>query len=499
MSLETNRRHNSKSLLYYLFSYGYPHDNSWSSFKPNIGEKTETLFQKLLVKFKRSIPVIKQELKSVKKVKQQTDPVWSRYGIFIDYIVKICQNEEFQRHNQELAKDILERHSQRDKVGLQDILNQKYRELVPYWEACQKTGQTHCSCHNNLKDIYNYFASPDIQEEVEKYYTTSLKVKGTLFHKPFNLIIHYNPETGIKKGLLESLQIRLGLMLSLNADVNKGENVNVQIWMTDKPKLLNTSRGDKFIGIKNVNSGCTIKDPNISPVGRIIIWREEECEKVLVHELIHALSLDFFDYDTGIDRQIVNLFDLHDPKNINIFETYTESWTIIISSVINSLLSGKGSVKEGLNALVLELAFSFVQIAKILTFYGYSSFAKCHFFCPQGFDKFHQETKVKPSGKGIKNGLFHQGSSILAYYILKTALLYNLEEFVVYCNPKRKDPWQFRGDPKKLWLLIKKSLMRPEFTQMVESILKNYQMLNRDDQLLDLSLRMTLNEFQLNS
>ena len=44
-------------------------------------------------------------------------------------------------------------------------------------------------------------------------------------------------------------------------------------------------------------------------------------------------------YDNQIDNEIFEKFDLANNANINIFEAYTETWTVILSSCIFSKIS----------------------------------------------------------------------------------------------------------------------------------------------------------------
>jgi hypothetical protein len=102
---------------------------------------------------------------------------------------------------------------------------------------------------------------------------------------------------------------------------------------------------DLIIGPKNINSGYTNFILN-----EIFIWREEEFEKVIFHELIHYLDLD--------NRDI--LFDDGDlPHKINNFKSYYEAiadfWGIIYHLIYISLITNCS-----INSL-LQIEFKFIE------------------------------------------------------------------------------------------------------------------------------------------
>ena len=406
-AIEFCRRSGSKKLLQFLGEMGYPNSNAWIDFNPNLGDAMDQLSDKLLTHFKQQLPYIERQVTQSTVISKKNPKIPSKFGKFIDYTLKLAKDPEFQKSNPSIAKQLSLAEIKQDSHRIQTILNKHYRSLIPYWERCHENRDTQCDYPLHLKDIYNFFASPDIQEEIEKDLVKSNHISGQLYNKNFNFGVFYNPQTGLRKGRKQGLLIRLGLMMSLINSSQPTNSVDVNVWLASRPTLM-YDLDDKYLGIMNVNSGCTIRDMSSYPIGRVIIWREEECDKVLVHELIHALELDFFQYAKNIDKEIFNHFDIVTKNNINIFETYTETWAVIISTTIYSLLCGKGTSKEIKELLILETAYSFAQIAKILVLYDYKCFSNCELFCPKGFSQKTRKNKFK------------QGSSILAYYIFKT-------------------------------------------------------------------------------
>ena len=86
----------------------------------------------------------------------------------------------------------------------------------------------------------------------------------------------------------------------------------------------------------NVNSGFT----GYNYGKYIVIFRKEENQKVLLHELIHYLEIDFCKFNlTLIHNNLIKDFSIKtSDRFINLFEAYTDFIAIIYNSIINSII-----------------------------------------------------------------------------------------------------------------------------------------------------------------
>lgn len=126
-------------------------------------------------------------------------------------------------------------------------------------------------------------------------------------------------------------------------DDAKKINIKLYLLPTTQKKTFNMDY-ETSLDSSNINSGFTT---HIGTTKRIIIYREEECFKVLLHELIHALSLDLGAMcaiqSTKIKTTIASIrscFNIHDDYNdgtLLIEEAYTEFWTSLIYTIFYSL------------------------------------------------------------------------------------------------------------------------------------------------------------------
>lgn len=459
--MESRRRSVSAQLLKFLHELPFP----WKNINSCIGPVSKRYIRTLLDTSQRHVQLVQDDLASHSVSTQEIPTENKRHSTFTEYILAL-KNHEYLRE-----------YDRQDRVfDIHMILNRHHTSFIKLWNHCAQSGM--CKVPAARQDLYNLFSSPDVQHDVETNQSKCHILQGSILDISFTMKVHYNPHRGFPARRIAQLRDRLGLMIHLTPHNITREHLDITIWLTPhKKKLHYMESGDRYIGVMNVNSGCTIRNHYLYKVGRIIIWRSEECEKVLVHELIHALGLDFHDYDEAIDTHVYSMFDMKENTKLNIFEAYTETWTVLLSTVFYGVLCGgtECCVKEVYQQLQYEIAFSMVQVAKILVYFGYSSL----------------DELMRP-----KHKRFHQGSSILAYYLFKSALLFSMDDFLNFCTPDRGQvpSCKFTGDPGAFWELIHESLSKPLYRDTVDEIVSLLDPNTRTTECL--SLRMTISDFK---
>lgn len=139
----------------------------------------------------------------------------------------------------------------------------------------------------------------------------------------------------------------------------------------------------------NINSGSSN-----TYTREINIWRTEELFKVLVHELLHIYGFDYNIYNnTRIDEYGSQLFGIR--KNINLNEAYIEA----LATLINSSIIGPNNYKKILDD---EITYSIDKGKDVLEY--------------------------------LKKSQYNQDTSAFSYYVLKAALLSNIEKFIEFIN-----------------------------------------------------------------
>lgn len=241
-------------------------------------------------------------------------------------------------------------------------------------------------------NLYSEYSSYDILSSIDK-----INKSTTIKLDTFNLTIYYT--NSIKKSHIDTILKRC---LILSRVHNLKEQINIKLWLTNaKKKRPNYA----ILGAREVNSGLT----TISLIHReTTILRKEEYKKLIIHELIHYLDLDFKDSCTF---DFSKHFNISPTISIKLYESYTEVCAVIINCILSSYEVNNRKNKELFNKFICyEIKFSLFQIAKILLFYKFKNISD--FIKPyDGKDRFKQTTPV------------------FSYFFVKSALLFNLSSF----------------------------------------------------------------------
>lgn len=172
----------------------------------------------------------------------------------------------------------------------------------------------------------------------------------------------------------------------------------------------------EILGSNHVNSAVTT---NCSPKGNsILVYRSEEWFKVLIHELMHSLNMDFSFLDTSEhDSKLKKTFFVN--SKFNSYESYCEFWATVINTVYCSfeMLETSDTLEDFIIHFELlinfEKLYSIFQMVKVLDFMNLK-----------------YESLYKSKSSEI---LFKEQSNVFSYYVLKTILLFNSDAFLTWC------------------------------------------------------------------
>lgn len=166
----------------------------------------------------------------------------------------------------------------------------------------------------------------------------------------------------------------------------------------------------------------------------IVVFRKEEWFKVLMHETFHNFGLDFSDMNSDeCVREILSIFPV--SSKVNLYESYTEFWAEIMNALFCSffMLEDKKDVKTFLKNAELFVYFernnSLFQLVKVLDFMGL---------------KYEDLYSSKNGSALMRNTLYKEQTSVLAYYIIKTILLTKYQSFLSWCKNKHFSLLQFK-------------------------------------------------------
>lgn len=145
----------------------------------------------------------------------------------------------------------------------------------------------------------------------------------------------------------------------------------------------------------------------------IVVYRREEWFKVFVHETFHAFGLDFSGMASQVaDRCVARLFPVQSMGRT--YEAYTECWAEIWNTCFCAYYESATLATFLSNAslyLQAERSHTFFQLAKVLN---------------------HMGVSYSDLQEGTHD--FQEGTSVFAYYVLKSVIWSNLSAFLGWCR-----------------------------------------------------------------
>jgi hypothetical protein len=270
------------------------------------------------------------------------------------------------------------------KIIKKNLSDKKYKN---YYEILYNPITERKSLH---KIIYeNMFISLDVVQHAE----SENLILETYSGNNANLEIYYIE----KKPNVEYISKIISFFRLLTG---KNLHVNLLVFYGKQKKYIPKN---KYICSDNVNTGVTESNHVI------MIWRQEEFYKVLIHELIHYFAIDFYindDIYEKLNTMFTKKFLINGFDRVN--ESYTEALAMVIHSVMYSLLT-----KEPIEKILsYEIFFSHLQIAKILHHFGCDSFSEI-----------------------FKTNMY-QYTSVCSYYIIKCFFMMNYDILLNFWKEK---------------------------------------------------------------
>ena len=196
----------------------------------------------------------------------------------------------------------------------------------------------------------------------------------------------------------------------------------------------------------NVNTAFTTTCPRDS---EIVVFRKEEWFKVFIHETFHNFGLDFSDMNNSdAHRCILDIFKV--DSDVNLYESYTEFWAEIMNALFCSFLSlkDKTNLSEFLTNseffINFERTYSFFQLVKTLNFMGLT---------------YNDLYSNSSHSKILRENMYKERTHVLSYYIIKTILIDNYQNYLYWCKVNNLSLIQFKktiGNQKEYCNFIQK-------------------------------------------
>jgi hypothetical protein len=209
------------------------------------------------------------------------------------------------------------------------------------------------------------------------------------------------------------------------AQTKCSQQLNVYLLMTPAEKHLPASRFQP-LDKEHVNTAFTM---SCQPNNEIVVFRREEWFKVFVHETMHAFGLDFSSAPSSqqsVCNDLIhkNIPGTHPVDDLRLNESYCEMWAELTEIMVRA----KGKKTEFTQIWKAEVEFSLFQATKVLWQSGHRSFREY----------------LEPNDKG-DNGkeTYRENTHAFTYYVLRSALLFHIDEFMEWCLQKNRPLLQF--------------------------------------------------------
>ena len=165
------------------------------------------------------------------------------------------------------------------------------------------------------KNILSQFIPMNIQEDIIINLKNNIEYSVTLDNININFSFFYKDSLESNKILI----IFVKALYLIKLFGFKNAKINIMCFLSNIKKEFSN---EKFLGSNEVNSGLTSFDINGN---NIIIYRLEEIEKVVLHELVHSLEIDnkVMNNLDKIHDLIKCNFSINNDSSINFFESFT--------------------------------------------------------------------------------------------------------------------------------------------------------------------------------
>ncbi len=222
-------------------------------------------------------------------------------------------------------------------------------------------------------------------------------------------------------------------------------------YLTGHEKRLPETRGAP-VGEEHANTAFTLACPAGAANG-IYIFRKEEWFKVLIHETFHSLGLDFARMpEQETNRALFSIFPVR--CDYRLYEAYTETWATILHSLFVAMET-KGNIYTKLEKCIYtERMFSLFQKEKLLLHYDLNYDDVCSV---------------------LNAHRYKETTNAFAYFILKTIMLFNFNEFIEWCDHKNKGVIAFKRIQANILSLVdfvRKNHKSVEYKRALEAMKK---------------------------
>ena len=260
---------------------------------------------------------------------------------------------------------------------------------------------------------------------------------------------------------------------TLHTSGNCLKTLTIRLFLTEYKKML-PKNSTKILGPSEINTGYTYRCVENN---EIVIYRDEEWKKVLVHETLHTFGLDMSSHDSEIKKALYKFFPI--KSEFLLSEAYVEFWGRIINVILNNYFILKKNIdsKKLLKAIKygieIEKYYSIYQSSKVLDYMGliYNDI-----IC-------HSEKNIC-----LRQNLYREKTNVFSYYILTAILFYDYKSILILFKKNNKNLLKFNSTRDIILKFINSLLEQSRKKRFISNINKSHKLLKKNDD----SLRMSV-------
>ncbi len=349
--------------------------------------------------------------------------------------------------------------NKKSRTFLTTLYNHLHNPPSPDTQSPKITTQTVKFTPNSAKSLI--YMSSQIRAQL-----TKLTKQSTLTTSNITIILYTTAKTSktTTNTILKKLFHTTHVVKSLVKNTNP---TSITVYLTPAKKTIPDTYL-KPLGPNEINSGSTFVIPRPDKNGSITIWRKEELMRVTIHELLHSLKADFHLFTTPyLNQKAHEMYNLPNDNNININEAYNELNACLFTAALSA-----PTVQKFFTNIEYERLHSIKLAARVMQYQNTLNSLPPHtspdwLFHPYVITKTTKTTKPVPT--------FHQNTNVFSYYIAKTALLYNLNNYISFITTTVPTYPLFPPTTQKLdkyFTILASSLVkfRPLLTKMTETL-----------------------------
>ena len=346
--------------------------------------------------------------------------------------------------------------------------------LKKYYKDIKKMTSETINYTSQIKDIdgessllNSTYIPRNISNEIKKCEKEFVfKAKINKFDLIVKFVIKNNEKTNEYHEKFKKIYVWLKFIYKYSE--SKQKKFLLYLYLSDHKKVLPENKTD-ILDQVNCNTAVTYA---CAVNGECLIYRKEEWFKVLLHETMHSLCMDFSGLDYKKLRQdIKDIFPL--KSEFEISESYSEFWATFLNTTFNSAFLSKNE-KEFLEnwevMIYIEILFSMFQVSKILNF----------------LEIVEYQSLFEPN-------TYRQKTHVFEYFIVKLIFLMNYNSFFKLCYENNHEIICFKKTGKMLQEIFKFIKNHYKSDKLISNLkwMKEYYNKNNDKKLLK-TMRMTI-------